>query len=236
MNVRTKFALALALILVVNLAVGLLGLERYKEAADQAAQIHEDTSAIVALSLSAQVQFKRQVQEWKNILLRGGDPLQYEVYLRGFEAQEHQTQEAMERLVGLLGQEPQAQATARAFLGAHTWLGREYRSALSHFHPDDPRSYRLVDALVQGVDRVPTELLNTVVAQATAYEAEQLAGIERRTEAVAKQVLILVAGVMSGAIFFMMLLVDRTFASPLVAATSIARRITTATTFFFSIS
>lgn len=225
MNVRTKFALALTLILVVNLGVGLHGLERYQEAAAQAARIHQDTSAVVALSLSAQVQFKLQVQEWKNILLRGGDPTQYETYLAGFEAQERRTQTAMKRLVELLVQEPPAQETAKDFLRAHTRLGREYREALYHFHPDNPQSYRVVDTLVQGVDREPTDLLSTLVAQATAYEVEQVASIEQRTQTLTRQVLILVVGTMSGAILFMMLLVDRTFAQPLVAATAIARRI-----------
>jgi PAS domain S-box-containing protein len=226
MNIRTKFAVALTLILVVNLAVGLHGLQRSKQTAAHSAQIYEQTFEIVALSLSAQVHFKKQVQEWKNILLRGSDPAQFELYLAGFKTQEQQTQAAIGRLVGLLEQEPDLQGTAERFLGTHTRLGKDYRAALSHFHPDDPQSYRSVDALVQGGDREPTDLLDTIVSGARAYEAAQLGGVAQQTQGVERGVLILVVGTMSGAVFFMMLLVDRTFAHPLVAATAIARRIT----------
>ncbi len=226
MSIRTKFAVALALILVVNLGVGLHGLHRYKKTAQNTAELFGRTSEIVALSLSAQVHFKKQVQEWKDILLRGWDPVQYETYLTQFAAQEQQVSAAMTRLVELLAPNPPAQQTAKGFLRAHTRLGQVYRDALAQFHSDDPDSYRRVDALVQGVDREPTDLLDGVVLSAREYEAAQLAKLERQGRVVESQVLVLVVGTMTGAIIFMILLVDRTFARPLVSATEIARRIT----------
>ena len=225
MNVRTKFALALTLILVVNLAAGLHGLQRYKQAAARSSDLYERTSEIVTLSLSAQVHFKKQVQEWKNVLLRGTDAGQYATYLSQFEEQENRTREAMERLMQRLEQNPDAQRTAAAFLRAHSRLGNTYRDALSHYHQDDPDSYRRVDELVRGVDREPTDLLDEIVARVDGFRAAQLAAIARNTDAVETQVLLLVAGTMSGAIILLILLVDRTIGRPMVAATDIARRI-----------
>lgn len=225
MNVRTKFALALFLILVVNLAAGLHGLHRYKQAAARSSELYERTSEIVALSLSTQVHFKKQVQEWKNVLLRGMDPGQYATYLSQFEEQEYLTQEAMARLMQMLGQNPDAQRTAAAFLRAHARLGKAYRDALSHYHQDDPESYRRVDEIVRGVDREPTDLLDEIVARVEGFRIAQLAAIERNTDAAETQVLLLVVGTMTGAIILLILLVDRAIGRPMVAATDIARRI-----------
>ena len=70
MNIRTKFAAGLITILVVNLAAGLYGLYLFKQASVWDADIREASSQIVTTALTAQVRFKKQVQEWKNILLR----------------------------------------------------------------------------------------------------------------------------------------------------------------------
>ena len=59
---------------------------------------HAVTVAAIDSARGAQVSFKTQVQEWKNILLRGKDPEAFKKYLKGFESE---NQAVKDRLVQL---------------------------------------------------------------------------------------------------------------------------------------
>lgn len=48
----------------------------------------------------AQVDFKRQVQEWKDLLLRGGDPAEFEKHRQGFSTMAGAVRGDLERLRG----------------------------------------------------------------------------------------------------------------------------------------
>src|SRR6266540_5343191 len=52
----------------------------------------------VDLARTAQLNFKKQVQEWKDLLLRGGTPADYDKYYQSFEKQEAATQKTLEAL------------------------------------------------------------------------------------------------------------------------------------------
>ena len=106
MTIRTKFATGLIFILVVNLMAGLYAFGLYQKANSQASEVREASSQIVALALTTQVRFKKQVQEWKNILLRGQDPALFDRYLAQFEQEEENTRASMRAAYRTAGGEP----------------------------------------------------------------------------------------------------------------------------------
>jgi PAS domain-containing protein len=171
------------------------------------------------------VRFKKQVQEWKNILLRGQDPALFDQYLAQFENEEQNTRASMQRLIELLGENLPARETAGQFLEAHTQLGEEYRLALGQHRLRDEGASLGVDERVRGIDRQPTDLLDKVVEAARAHKDQTLANIAISIAGVERHIFLIMVGVMTGAIALLILLVDRTIGQPIATATAIARRV-----------
>ncbi len=115
---------------------------------------------------AAQVSFKVQVQEWKNLLLRGGQPEAFEKYRKAFVEQGDKVQTHLDALrtsshaMGLPEQDVQQAQTALKQLTA------TYLDKLSAFDPQQPdASAHQVDASVKGQDRAPTQALDAIVAR-----------------------------------------------------------------------
>lgn len=225
MRIRTKLAVGLIAILVVNLAASLYGFYLLIQAAERETAVRERTSRVVTTALSGQVHFKKQVQEWKNVLLRGQDPGLYRDYLARFDAEELQTRGTLQGLIGLLADDDRARVLVERFLQAHRRLGEDYRAALAVYRPADPGPQREVDRRVRGIDREPTDLIDQVVTAALAHKDAALASIQAATQDIERQILLLLVGVTVGALLILVWLVDRTVGQPIAMATAIARRV-----------
>ena len=112
----------------------------------------------------AQSEFKQQVQEWKNILLRGQAPDDFKKYLASFDQQEKTVQSLLGELQGLIKALGLETATAAKLAAAHTELGAKYREALKSYSATNAQAAQVVDRLVKGLDRPLTDAFDTVVA------------------------------------------------------------------------
>jgi biopolymer transport protein ExbB/TolQ len=113
----------------------------------------------------AQVTFKKQVQEWKNILLRERDTELYEKHLAAFEQNERLVREHLDQLkagVMALSLDP---SPVDALRTSHDTLGHRYRDALAQFDRRTPKAAMAVDRLVQGIDRDITDQMDNLVEQ-----------------------------------------------------------------------
>jgi methyl-accepting chemotaxis protein len=109
--------------------------------------------------------FKKQVQEWKNVLLRGYEPKNLTKYWGKFESKEATIRKNAAELVRHL-QQPDAKQLLKSFLAAHDVMGRAYREGLAKFKAAnfDPK---VGDKAVKGIDREPTRLLEKAVEAIT---------------------------------------------------------------------
>jgi len=114
----------------------------------------------VDIAREAQVHFKRQVQEWKNVLLRGHNPADRAKYWSLFEVEETKTQNL---LADLHRREAGEAGAIDGLLTELRGLGQRYRAAVAQFDPDNPLSYREVDSRVRGMDRPPTDEMSALV-------------------------------------------------------------------------
>ncbi len=173
------FGLAAGLIafMVVLAIVGLLGARDVESRLNDAVATARNVAHLVDTTRDAQVHFKIQVQDWKDVLLRGRDPQMYDKYFTAFtqeEAAVRTTLGAVNRLLAAT----QADTTAVArLLATHAELGQRYRDALTHYDKKNPRAPFLVDSLVKGMDRAPTALFDSLVGVATIDAESDLAQV-----------------------------------------------------------
>jgi methyl-accepting chemotaxis protein/methyl-accepting chemotaxis protein-1 (serine sensor receptor) len=109
-----------------------------------------------------QVAFTRQVQEWKNVLLRGSDYEQYKKHSASFHAEEQAVRKGATELQSRLTDE-KAKGVLAEFIIAHDSMKGTYSKAETAFAAGQGTKPAEADALVKGQDRVPTDLMDTLV-------------------------------------------------------------------------
>lgn len=111
-------------------------------------------------------EFRMQVQEWKNVLIRGNNPEQLKRHLAAFDEEARAVSKLAEQLAKDID-DPQAAALARQFGQEHQSLTSNYLAALGGFEAAqfDPRAG---DELVRGMDRAPTQTLEQLNERAKA--------------------------------------------------------------------
>ncbi|HZW26661.1 MAG TPA: methyl-accepting chemotaxis protein [Gallionella sp.] len=141
-------------------------------------------TAAVDTARRAQVDFKEQIQEWKNLLLRGHDAEQFAKYRKKFDEKGGDVAANLQRLKPIMAELEIKTDGVDALLVAHAGLMDNYHNALASFQVNNAGSSGVVDGLVKGMDRKPTELMGELVAlvqqQSQAQLDQDLAELEAR--------------------------------------------------------
>jgi len=106
------------------------------------------------LARKAQLDFKGQVQQWKDLLIRGHVPARKEEHTKGFDQQEKLVDDRLAELkAALAGFSPETVPEVDQVLEAHRLLDQKYRAALATWKAGDALAYRGVDEQLQGIDK-----------------------------------------------------------------------------------
>ncbi|UZJ62608.1 methyl-accepting chemotaxis protein [Pseudomonas sp. KU26590] len=110
----------------------------------------------------ANLQFKVQVQEWKNVLLRGKLPADRDKFWGQFEDQERQVQDTLGSLSAMEGLDPTTKTQVDSLRNEHRTLGVAYRKGRDAYIAagGDPVAG---DMAVKGVDRAASEQMTGLV-------------------------------------------------------------------------
>jgi methyl-accepting chemotaxis protein len=114
------------------------------------------------LSRVMQLTFKKEVQEWKDLLLRGQDPQALQRYSAAFHQQGAAVREIAVRLKGSVGDERSIGLLER-FMLAHDDMMTKYDVSLAAFAASNGTGQAVADAVVKGQDRAPTDLIDQIV-------------------------------------------------------------------------
>jgi methyl-accepting chemotaxis protein len=187
LTIQTRLLTSFLLCALITLFLGLTGrygmnqaLKGVEKTTSRIKERKELLALATDLARSAQVHFKIQVQEWKNILLRGLDATAYDKYFEGFEQEERTTQQNLESFRALIQREGLDTKGIDEAIKTHQALGLTYRDALKSFDRAKPESPHTVDALVKGIDRAPTAAIDAVVASVKVFESSNTSDDEKQ--------------------------------------------------------
>ena len=111
----------------------------------------------------AQVHYKKQVQEWKNILLRGNERDLFDKHLKAFDNEDKLVNENLHTLSDMTKAMGLFIPEIAVAINTHEELGERYREALKHYKPSDLNSAVIIDRKIRGIDRKPTDQIDTIV-------------------------------------------------------------------------
>lgn len=175
----------------------------------------------------AQLHFKRQVQEWKDLLLRGNDPADYAKYDSNFMKEESEVKARLEELKTTMKQLNVDTSKVDEFVKTHAELGQRYHEALKSYDIKNPQSAHIVDKMVKGMDRQPTEQIDAIAEAMQKQETEAFEAIKKKANDTYRGVLftsisVIVIGVALA--LFIALIFIRAITRPLNEIVGVARK------------
>ncbi len=222
MKLSLKLPLAFVGALLALLAAALFGMTQLNRALstyETTVQEHTRQEREVGVLLD---DFKTQVQEWKNVLLRGKDPKQLERYWAAFEKQDAAVATEARKLQEEL-QGDEAGVLISRFREAHGTMGAAYRKGLDAYKAADFEA-TAGDRAVQGLDREPARLLGEAGEKIAAHSQR----VAAEAKADARRALIISLGAMlvvcAGAIV-LSIAFSRSVVRPLNRAVQVSRAV-----------
>ena len=164
--------------------------------------------------LTVETSFKKQVQEWKDTLLRGKKPDALDKHWGAFQQRENDVRATTERMRSSVTDAEASQLIGQ-FIAAHQQMGEAYRRGLQAFR-DHGFDSAVGDAAVAGIDRAPTELLGKAKARFIAIADQDARLASEGAQRTGWMVTWLLAfSALAGAVIFMVA-VNRTISRPLM--------------------
>lgn len=176
----------LGLLVICVLGLGLTGLfgvwYTHRVAADALDRL-ESLTSLLDSARQAQVEFKIQVQLWKNVLIRGQKPADFSAYAERFDAEAGKVQANLGRMLDSKILPPALQDEVQSIRAEHKQLLVRYHEALARYVPGDTASIFAVDDAVRGIDQALNARIDALAArlveQQTLLLDELQAGGER---------------------------------------------------------
>lgn len=174
--------------LIATAIMGLFGVYRADRGHEANLARLERMTAGLDTARRAQIHFKKQVQEWKNILLRGDDPALHARYREALRAEATKVEGALTALAGDEFGPDLPRDAVGGLLAEHARLNAAYERALADRGTGGDFDGRAVDRGVRGIDRDLDDRLDALADRIAAeVVAVNRAVLERSRERYAEQ-------------------------------------------------
>lgn len=152
----------------------------YREKITRLSAYNQASFQALSLNYEAQLHLRTQIQEWKNILLRGHNAEDLQHYVTQMHAQSDAFREKIEALTSLLRLNKRLEIPIKksieGILSSQALLQEAYDKALEQHTLHGALGYQKIDALVRGMDRdIPPQMetLNTQLLSQTKHIREK---------------------------------------------------------------
>lgn len=218
LSLRSRILLLTGISLASLLVAGRMGHEDMQSLHRQTLAAFSQASLAEVTALRTQVAFKTQVQEWKNVLIRGHNADDRAKYWEAFLREETRTRELASKLIDSLPAASPARNFAQQFLKEHRQMGENYRISLTDYDRGGDAAYRISDVLVRGQDRKPTELFDQIVKEIGNARAAEQFRLEREFPAKANRLRWITMGAAGCSFSILFLALSRWVTKPVRAA------------------
>lgn len=163
---------------------------------------------------STNLNFKTQVQEWKNVLLRGSDKAQLDKYWSQFEAQERKVQDLLGQLSELANTDRALKSKVDALRSEHQTLGANYRKGRDAFVAAGGDA-AVGDKAVSGIDRNTAQQMEALSSELHKHSLEQAGLINASADRTITFGTLLMLGATVVIALFSLWLVNRNLINPI---------------------
>jgi len=162
LTLKAKIYVLLGLLVAGLAASTIFGLQQLSSQTTKDAEFATSRLRLQDKARVMQLTLKKQVQAWKNIMLRGSDPTSLKQFEDEFSKMEAEVQTDGQE-VKTLTPDPAVQSQVDAFLNAHAELGKQYRSATLRFEKSRGHDFHTADRVTKGKDRPITDAVDQIV-------------------------------------------------------------------------
>ncbi|OOM77980.1 methyl-accepting chemotaxis protein [Clostridium sp. BL-8] len=163
-GIRLYCLIGFVMIFVISItSFSYIAFQNYSEKNKARLQRTTEYIALVDESRQAQVNFKKQVQGWKDTLLRGNNIESFNKYHSEFTQENENVQNQLSTLKKDMTKQGLDTSSVEELLDTHKELYVKYTEALKNYDSNNPESYHIVDGLVTGIDRKPTDDMDALV-------------------------------------------------------------------------
>ncbi len=167
LKISTRLTALSTLLILTSIVMGMIGWRSLYESNAHTSEIMknaENFQLAVNLARKAQVDFKIEIQEWKDLLLRGNDNAAFEKHKNAFVKKGEESRDGLRQLGQTLNQLGLDTPLIAEASRTNSDLAKKYLSALTQFDPAKAESAHIVDKSVAGMDREPTKKIDDIVA------------------------------------------------------------------------
>ncbi|MBA2675272.1 MAG: methyl-accepting chemotaxis protein [Ramlibacter sp.] len=153
----------------------------------EALRLSHEMLVAVESARAAEVAFKVQVQEFKNVLLRGHDPGEQERYVAAFDKRAGEVASELRQVEGAMKTLGLATSPLEEMRRLHVEITRAYKQSLSAFEAGRLESSQVVDRQVRGKDRPMEEKVDALVSSLERFAETEGARLQAQAAATTRQ-------------------------------------------------